>query len=72
MSIDSGKCMAAEVLSNICQDCQTWERKDHPHLDCHFCQKKGHIMAACCKKNSETHPMNSTHDKAELFVQRQA
>ena len=28
ISIDTGKCVDAEVLSNICKGCQTWEKKD--------------------------------------------
>ena len=49
---------------------------DHPHQECrfkeatcHFCQKKGHnIVAACRKKNSETHLVNTTHDSAEYCL----
>ena len=32
------------TLSNICQGCRTWEKKDHPHHDCRFKEATCHLF----------------------------
>ncbi|XP_074656686.1 uncharacterized protein LOC141909901 [Tubulanus polymorphus] len=33
ISVDTGKCLDYEILSNICKGCQYWEKQDHNSMD---------------------------------------
>ena len=60
-----------KIRRKLCYRCNG----GHPHQECrfkevtcHFGQKKGHILAACRKKISETHLVNTTHNSAEYCL----